>query len=436
MSQDWDKLGEEINRTVQDALDSQNYSGLNQTIVDALNGAMDGLGRGLRGMGDAVDKTARNLRHQSEQKRTSPPPDYTYRATDSKNAEYSETGNQKGYSYHYGESEYRSAGNSTAGNYPAPRPELFLKTSNAKAGGIALTVTGGALGGTMLLLLIFFLLGIVLVGEAEKVIIVLCVVFGALSAVGGVLMGAGGSKLGMVKRFRAYIQELEGKDYCDIKELAERVKKSPEFIVKDIEKMILRGWFRQGHLDSQKTCLIVSDAAYEQYTALMQRMENQKREETLAKARQEEKEKKLDPQIKEILRTGDEYIRKIRKCNDAIPGEEISAKISHMEMLVDRIFDRVEQNPESVSDIRRLMEYYLPMTVKLLEAYEELDTQPVQGANIAASKEEIEKTLDTLNVAFEKLLDDMFQDTAWDVSADISVLKTMLAQEGLTKDAF
>ena len=51
-----------------------------------------------------------------------------------------------------------------------------------------------------------------------------------------------------------------------------------------------------------------------------------------------------------------------------------------------------------------------------------------------SSKIEIEKTIDTLNVAFEKLLDDLFQDTAWDVSSDISVLNTMLAQEGLTED--
>ena len=65
---------------------------------------------------------------------------------------------------------------------------------------------------------------------------------------------------------------------------------------------------------------------------------------------------------------------------------------------------------------------------------QELDAQPVQGENIISSKQEIEKTLDTLNTAFEKLLDELFQDTAWDLSSDISVLNTMLAQEGLTED--
>ena len=46
--------------------------------------------------------------------------------------------------------------------------------------------------------------------------------------------------------------------------------------------------------------------------------------------------------------------------------------------------------------------------MKLLQAYEDLDAQPVQGENIISSKIEIEKTIDTLNVAFEKLLDDLF----------------------------
>ena len=54
--------------------------------------------------------------------------------------------------------------------------------------------------------------------------------------------------------------------------------------------------------------------------------------------------------------------------------------------------------------------------------------------SIQTAKREIEATIDTLNMAFEKLLDDLFQDTMWDVSSDISVLNTMLAQEGLKED--
>lgn len=206
--------------------------------------------------------------------------------------------------------------------------------------------------------------------------------------------------------------------------------------------MISKGWFRQGHMDGEKKCLILSNRAYEEYLQIETRRQQSKAEEPVKKEEKTQenakekdaKNEKLTPEIQKIIDQGDAFIRKIHECNEAIPGEEISAKISRMEMLVDRIFDRVEENPQSVSDIRKLMEYYLPTTIKLLEAYEQLDRQPVDGENIQTAKREIEATLDTLNTAFEKLLDDLFQDTMWDVSSDISVLNTMLAQEGLKED--
>ena len=206
--------------------------------------------------------------------------------------------------------------------------------------------------------------------------------------------------------------------------------------------MISKGWFRQGHMDGEKKCLILSNRAYEEYLQIETRRQQSKAEEPVKKEEKTQenakekdaKNEKLTPEVQKIIDQGDAFIRKIHECNEAIPGEEISAKISRMEMLVDRIFDRVEENPQSVSDIRKLMEYYLPTTIKLLEAYEQLDRQPVDGENIQTAKREIEATLDTLNTAFEKLLDDLFQDTMWDVSSDISVLNTMLAQEGLKED--
>ncbi|MFR7395700.1 MAG: 5-bromo-4-chloroindolyl phosphate hydrolysis family protein [Blautia wexlerae] len=93
-----------------------------------------------------------------------------------------------------------------------------------------------------------------------------------------------------------------------------------------------------------------------------------------------------------MLDKGNEFLDKIHRSNDAIPGEEISAKISRMELIVEKIFERAQKHPEIIPDLKKLMNYYLPMTVKLLDAYEEMDQQPVQGENIQASKKEIEET--------------------------------------------
>ena len=233
-----------------------------------------------------------------------------------------------------------------------------------------------------------------------------------------------------IKRFRSYVKTLNGKPYGTIKDLAKSVRKPEKFVRKDLKKMIKKQMFLEGHLDKGETCLIASDEAYDQYLAA------EKNAEQIQKEAAEDPRKKLSEEAKKVIEEGDRYIEEIRRSNDAIPGEEVSEKIFRMEVLTRRIFERVKEEPDTVDDIRRLMDYYLPTAIKLLEAYEELDRQPVQGENIVTSKKEIEETLDTLNAAFERLLDNLFRDTAWDVSSDVSVLKTMLAQEGLTGKDF
>ena len=101
-----------------------------------------------------------------------------------------------------------------------------------------------------------------------------------------------------------------------------------------------------------------------------------------------------------------------------------------------RIYAQIQKSPDKLSELRRFQEYYLPTTLKLVETYREFDAQPIAGENINTAKTEIEASLDTINQAFEKLFDSLFAETAMDVSADISVLQTLLAQEGLTEEAW
>ena len=53
--------------------------------------------------------------------------------------------------------------------------------------------------------------------------------------------------------------------------------------------------------------------------------------------------------------------------------------------------------------------------MKLLNVYEDMEKQPIQGENIQKSKREIEESLDTINQALEKLFDEMFQNVAMDI---------------------
>ena len=314
--------------------------------------------------------------------------------------------------------------------------------------GILKTVFGGILMGIGLMVSLIGM-GIFGVGTGGMVI---TGIFGAFTAAGGVLLGNGCSNLAGLKRRSKYIRALGDHTYCDFRNLSLAVGKPVKFVKRDIKKMIDKGWFLQGHVDTQETCLITSNETYDQYVSTQKQLEERKRQDEErasheaelqkqadAKARKEAEAKEreraeISPEVQLVLDKGNDFLEKIRRSNDAIPGEEISRKISRMELIVQKIFERAKAHPEIIPDLNRLMDYYLPMTVKLLNAYEDMDSQPIQGENIASSKKEIEDTIDTLNVAFEKLLDSVFEDTAIDVSSDISVLNTVLAQEGLTED--
>lgn len=414
MNNDWEHFGEEIKQTIQDAIDTKDYSRLNQMVSDTVNHAMDCVSAGIKNGGWYRDpKTGQPL------------------YGDKKNTGSRSGAENQGYRPNQGPKMAEMRNYSQ--NRPVPVSPRYLKGTSVKIGGTFLAATGAVFGLTSVIFLIITLIGSVI--TAFDVVSGLIIGIFAVAFISfAVMTYVGVDMVRTVGRFRQYVSVLRDREFCDIKEIASATGRDVRKVLKDVKKMITKGWFCQGHLDEKESCLMVSEHAWNQYTALMEDIKQRKAEEQAAQKKMREEYDRLSPEVQKIVQAGDEYVRRIKAANDAIPGEVISAKISRMELLVDRIFDRVEQNPDSVNDMRRMMDYYLPTTMKLLEAYEELDAQPVQGENIISSKKEIEDTIDTLNLAFEKLLDSLFQNTAWDVSSDISVLHTMLAQEGLTED--
>lgn len=240
-----------------------------------------------------------------------------------------------------------------------------------------------------------------------------------------------------LQRFRQYVRILNGRTYAMLEEFAANVGKSKAFVRRDVQKMISLRMFPFGRLDNEGTCLILNNETWQQYVALKNQMEQQEIEEQ--KVEEQKKIEEEDPFQREVakaLREGETYLSQIRAANNAIPGKEISKKLDDLEMIIRKIFEQLQNHPEKIPEMNKFMEYYLPTTLKLVNAYKEFDRQALEGENISSGKREIEKTLDTINKAFLNLFDNLFADTAMDISTDISVLRTMLAQEGLTDSDF
>lgn len=405
---EWQKMGKDILNVVQDAISSGNYQQLNEQVKQVVDSTVDG----LRGTGKTLRSEMQNLGEDWRQSWLEAG------RTSTSNFRKSQASSQRS--------------SQRVGNVRQEKqlPAVYAKKLPGQVSGIVLSVTGFTMSAITALSGIGT--GILMAISPSIAAGVVTGVMG-VAAVGGLVMGMIGSGLWKTaNRFRQYTKAIGDRAYCTVEELAGKCGRDKKSVVKDLKKMIDKKMFLQGHLDEQETCVIVTDEMYQQYLLVQKQAQEREIQE---KASREQKEK-LPEECRKILEEGNECIRYIRKCNDDIPGEEMSQKLSRLELIITRIFEEVGKNPELAGELRKFMNYYLPTTRKLVDAYRELDQETIISENMAKTKKEIEDTLDTINEAFENLLDSFFEERAMDISSDISVLQTMLAQEGLTGKDF
>lgn len=141
-----------------------------------------------------------------------------------------------------------------------------------------------------------------------------------------------------------------------------------------------------------------------------------------------------NPEIDNLIKERERALSEMRRLNNSIEDETISAQIDHLEEVTSKIIDQVVKEPAKLPQIRRFLNYYLPTTLKILNAYDRMDAMGVSGENIDSTKQRVERMMGTIVKAFDKQLDALFGAEAMDISTDITVMENLLAQEGLAGD--
>lgn len=491
-NRDFSDLGDKIRDTVQSAIDTKDFRQLNKTISNTVNFALDearrqmvkGMGQGERG-DQANQRTQAERGGQANYGTQAGRGDQTNRGGRANDGAQAASGKQpnrgpveKDYHTAYRNSweEKKMAGSSPgyrAFQNSGPEDNVWTRSGRQAArndikkavqdngfnavmrrpgrvAGILYTVFGGiGLGVTGIMALVVWILALTvkpLLGAmigSTLLLAVLCGVFGTM-------LGTGIGMRARLKRAEAYVKLAGSRKYCEIKELAQNVGRTPKFVARDLQKLIEKGILPEAHIDEQKTCLILDQDTYRQYLESQKALKQRQQEALLEQEKKKElpnrkpsgtaadsKEKQeLPPELAAMIAQGQGYLQTLRDANEAIPGEVISHKLTRLEHVIGQIFEAVEKHPEQMGEMERFMEYYLPTTVKLVEAYRDFDSAKVAGENVASAKQDIEETLDTINGAFERLLDDLYKDKAMDASTDAAVLQTMLKKDGWGESDF
>lgn len=143
-------------------------------------------------------------------------------------------------------------------------------------------------------------------------------------------------------------------------------------------------------------------------------------------------QKSYGPEIDPILQEGNRALGEMGRIYMSVQDVEVRKKINELMRITDKITQDAIHDPDDIPQIKKFMNYYLPTTIKLLNAYDRMSAQGIEGENLDKSMKSINEMLDQAIEAYKKRLDSLFENQALDIETDIEVMNQMLAREGLT----
>lgn len=125
-------------------------------------------------------------------------------------------------------------------------------------------------------------------------------------------------------------------------------------------------------------------------------------------------------------------VQALSRMAQQIQNTDVRGKVSQLEELSGKILNEVKERPEKTSKISTFVNYYIPTTINILNAYRRAEATGIEGENISKTKKQIESMLDSsILVVFHRQLDNLFGADALDISLELSVLEEMMIREGI-----
>ncbi|MBE6939330.1 MAG: hypothetical protein E7457_00680 [Ruminococcaceae bacterium] len=235
-----------------------------------------------------------------------------------------------------------------------------------------------------------------------------------LFAGGIALLQAGRGMTRRSRRFAKYLAVAGEQKAVSLARLAEAAELPVTKVEKDLEIMIEKGyWGRYAFVDLSRGMLFLSQRASADW-------------------QKETEEQKPAPVQQES--TYSRVLRDLRRANDRIADPILSEKIDRLEQVAQRIFQVIETDETKRAKASKFLNYYLPTTQKLLDAYAEFEDAGIRGSNVDQTKKRIETTMDGIVEGFERQLDELYRDDAMDIESDIRVMKTMLRNDSASAE--
>lgn len=236
------------------------------------------------------------------------------------------------------------------------------------------------------------------------------------------------------KDYTRFLRELGHNTVIQIRDLASSVQKSEEDTIKELMYMMNKGYFKQARIVENDSLFLLDIPTFKLYKNQKNQMQNLSHEEN-KKIAQDTSTKTNKDKAEEIIKISSKEITSINLDISRIKNRNFLEKVIEIKKTIENITNIIKRYPEKAYVLDKFIEYYLPTTVKLIDAYTEYEIMESNDSKIKNSLAEIESSIEIINEAFEKIQLELLEDRTMDIKTDIDTMKILLNQEGyLEKD--
>lgn len=136
----------------------------------------------------------------------------------------------------------------------------------------------------------------------------------------------------------------------------------------------------------------------------------------------------------EILKNAKSQTAQIYDISKQLEDRELVANVQDICNTSNKIIDTLSKNPGKLSQVNNFINYYLPVTIKILQRYDEIENQKLNSEESQKFMKSVRDMIAKIKEAFHEQLNNMYQAEIIDTDAELKVFEEMLKSDGFLGD--
>ena len=135
-----------------------------------------------------------------------------------------------------------------------------------------------------------------------------------------------------------------------------------------------------------------------------------------------------------VLENAKKQNKRIIEAKSYINNYEIKAYLTSINESTIKIIKAIEKTPKKIKNIDNFFDYYLPITVKIINRYDEIENNDLSSKDSKKFMSSTINMLSSIDKAFKNILNNLYQKEIIDMSAEMKVFSSMLKADGFNEN--